>query len=103
MSFLALCSFKKIKKTFVMSFVFNSVKLCIVSIYEKPWTRAREVCKALEYGKTTKAVDVVKSLCAKTSYAHKCQLDELVSETNFVEWSTDSGKDDYYVNEKRVL
>ena len=32
-----------------MPFTFNAV----VTINEKPWTRAREVCKALEYSKAT--------------------------------------------------
>ena len=68
-----------------MSFVFNSVKFCVVRNYEKLLRRAREVCKALEYGKATKAADVIKCLCAKTSYTHKYQLVELVSEINFVE------------------
>ena len=32
-----------------MPFSFNAVELCVVTINEKPWTRAREVCRALEY------------------------------------------------------
>ena len=83
-----------------MSFVFNSVKFCVVRNYEKLLRRAREVCKALEYGKATKAADDIKRLCAKTSYTHKYQLVELVSEINFVEWPMDSRKADYYVNGK---
>lgn len=62
--------------------------------------RTREVYKVLEYGKAAKATNVLKRVCAKTNYAHKCQLDELVSETNFVEWPMDSRKDDYYVNKE---
>ena len=34
-----------------MPLTFNTVKLCIVTINEKPWTRAREVCRALKYNK----------------------------------------------------
>ena len=37
----------------VMPFTFNAVELCVVTINEKTWERAREVCKALEYGKAT--------------------------------------------------
>ena len=34
-----------------MPFVFNVVELCVVTILEKPWIRARKVCKALGYEK----------------------------------------------------
>ena len=55
----------------VMTLVFNAVELCVVTIDEKPWARAREVRRVLEYGKTTKTDDVVKQLCSKENYAHK--------------------------------
>ena len=35
----------------VMPFTFHAVELCIVTIDEKPWARAREVCRALRYKK----------------------------------------------------
>ena len=41
-----------IKMSSAMPFSFNAVKLCVVIINEKPWTRAREVCKALRYEKS---------------------------------------------------
>ena len=44
----------KIKMLSVMSFVFNAVELCIVTIDGKPWTRASEVCKALRYEKAAR-------------------------------------------------
>ena len=31
-------------------------------------------CEALEYGKTTKAADVVRHLCSRENYAQKYQL-----------------------------
>ena len=34
-----------------MSFAFNAVELCVVNIDEKPWARAKEVCRALKYNK----------------------------------------------------
>ena len=37
---------------------FNAVELCVVTINEKPWTSAKEVCRALEYGKATKTAHV---------------------------------------------
>ena len=43
----------------VMQFTFNAVELkkCVATINEKPWACATEVCRALEYGKATKAGD----------------------------------------------
>ena len=55
----------QIKMSSVMPFTFNAVELCVVIIDEKPWTRARKVCKALEYGKATKTADVVRHLCSR--------------------------------------
>ena len=54
-----------------MPFSFNAIELWVVIINEKPWTRAKEACRALEYGKATKAADVVRHLCSKEYYAHK--------------------------------
>ena len=54
-----------------MPFTFNAVELCVLTINEKHWTRAREVYRALEYGKTTKATDIVKHLCSRENYTHK--------------------------------
>ena len=65
-----------------MQFSFNVVKLCVVTIDEKAWTSAREVYRALEYLKATKAANIVKQLCSKENYAHKWQLTEFVSETS---------------------
>ena len=45
----------------VMPFVFNAVELCIVTINEKPWTRAKDTCRGLEY-KKGRARDVLKSM-----------------------------------------
>ena len=70
----------------VMPFTLNAGELCVVTINDKPWTRAREVFRALEYSKTTKAADIVKNLCSRENYAQKYQVTELVSETNFMDW-----------------
>ena len=64
-----------------MPFTFNVVELCVVTISERSWTRAREVCRALEYGKATKSADIIKHLCRKENYAQKCQLIGFVPET----------------------
>ena len=63
-----------LKMSSVMPFSFNAVELCFVIINEKPWTHAKETCRALEYGKATKAADAVRRLCSKENYAHKWQL-----------------------------
>ena len=76
--------------------------LCVVTIDEKPWTRAREVCRALIYDKVTKANDVVRNLCSKANYAHKWQLTGLVSETKPMDWLIDSQKYDIYTNEEGI-
>ena len=83
----------------LMPFSFNAVELHVATINEKPWARAREVCKALEYGKATKAIKTVKHLCSRESYAYKYQLNEFVSETD-MDWPKDSRKDDCYLNEE---
>ena len=44
-----------------MPFTFNAVELCVVTSNENSWTRAREVCRALEYGKATKTAHVIKA------------------------------------------
>ena len=73
------------------------MELYVVTIIGKPWTRASEVCKVFEYGKATKAADIVRHLCSRENYSHKWQLTELVSEMNFKDWPKDSRKDDYYI------
>ena len=83
-----------------MPFSFNAVKLYAITINKKPSTRVREVRRALEYGKATKAADIVKHLCSRENYVHKYQLNEFVFETKLIDWPNDSSKDDYYVNEK---
>ena len=74
----------------VAPFTFDAVKLCVVSLNDKPWNCAREVCRVLEYGKTTKTADIVKHLCSQENHAHKCQLTGFVSATNLVNWPNDS-------------
>ena len=54
-----------------MPFVFNTVELYVATINEKLWTRAREVCRALGYGKATKATHVIKGHVSPKNYAHK--------------------------------
>ena len=66
-----------------MPFAFNAVILCIVTINEKPWTRAKEVCKALQFNKKT--ADIIKAFCSKENFAQKYQLSEFTAAGNFVD------------------
>ena len=81
-----------------MPFSFNAVELCVVIINEKPWTRAKEVCRALEYNKKT--ADIVKAFCSRESYTYKWQLNKFSTAGNFMDWPKDSRKGDYYTNEE---
>ena len=60
----------------VMPLTFNAVDLCVEFINEKPWARVKELCRALEYGKTTKAAGVARCLCSKANYAHNWQIEQ---------------------------
>ena len=64
--------------------------------WKKLWTRAREVCRALEYGKATKAAHVIKAHVSPENYAHKWQLIKVTAASTSVNWAKDSRKDDYY-------
>ena len=79
-------------------FYFNAVELCVVTINEKPWTRAREVCRALEYNKKT--ADVVKTFCSKEDYAQKYQMISVTAAGKPVDWPKGSQKYDIYTNEE---
>ena len=74
-----------------MPFAFNAVKLYVATINEKPWTHAREVHRALEYDKATKAADIVKHLSSREISTHKYQFNEFVSDLN-LDWPRDSRK-----------
>ena len=67
-------------------------------INEKPWTRAREVRRALEYNKKT--ADIVKLFCSRENYAQKYQMSGVTVAGKPVDWPKDSQKNDIYMNEK---
>ena len=81
-----------------MPFSFNAVELCVVTINEKPWTRAREVRRALEYNKNT--ADIVKAFCSRENYAQKYQMSGFTAVGKPIDWPKDSQKYDIYINEE---
>ena len=82
----------------LVPFTFKNVELKVVTINGKPWTRAKEVCKALGYLKKT--ANVIKQLCSPENFAHKHELSNFPAVGTLVNWSSDSRKDDYYLNEE---
>ena len=70
----------------------------VVIINEKPWTRAREVCRALEYNKRT--AHVIKDHVSPENYAQKYQMSSVPAAVTPVNWPKDSQKYDIYINEE---
>ena len=71
----------------------TAVELCVVTINEKPWTRAREVCRALGYqkGRARNALNENKQ--------HKHEL-EGRSAVSPLEQPKNSQRDEYYINKE---
>ena len=82
-----------------MPFTFNAVELCVVTIIEKPWTRAREVCRALKYKKGM-ARDVLKKHVSIENKQHNYELEGIAAAARPLEWPKKSQPDDYFMNEE---
>ena len=82
-----------------MPFTFNAVELCIVTITEKPWTRAEEVCRALEY-KKGRARDALKKHVSIENKQHKHELEGRAAVAHPLQWPKNSQPDGYYINEE---
>ena len=80
-----------------MPFTFNAVELCVVTINEKPWTRAREVCKALEYQKG-RARNVLKKHVSIENKEHKHGLEGCITVAHPLRWPKNSQPDEYYIS-----
>ena len=80
---------------------FNNVEIHSVTVHEKPWTRAKDICRALHYRENTKTADVVERLCTPGNFANKREVDSC-ADSLVVDWPEDSNKDDYYLNEEGV-
>ena len=59
----------------LVSFTFNNTKLFTITINDKPWTRAKEVCRSLNY--TKKTPDVIVDPVSLENRAYKYQLTDL--------------------------
>ena len=83
-----------------MPFAFNALELYVVTINEKPWMRAREVCKALTYEEKT--ANIVKNHCSKENYTQKYQMNSVPAADTPVDWPKVPQKFDIYINEEGV-
>ena len=85
----------------VMSFAFNAVELYVVTVNDKPWTRAKEVWRALKYdAKTSKTANIIRAHCSRENYAQKYQMTCVNRSCTPVNWPKDSQKYDLYINEE---
>ena len=83
-----------------MQFTFNAVELYVVTVNEKPWTCAMEVCSVLEYNK--KITDIVKVFCSKEKCAQKYQMSSVTAAGKPVDCPKESQKYDIYINEEGI-
>ena len=91
---------QQIKMSSVMPFFFNAVELYVVIINEKPWTRAWEVCRALEYdAKTSKTANII-AHCSLENITQKYQMSSVHAACTPINWPKDSQKYDIYINEE---
>ena len=72
--------------------------MCVVTINEKRWTHAKDVCKALRYEKAARRV--VRDYYTRENIQHKHQLAVVPTVGTTVNWPRDPRKDDNYINEE---
>ena len=70
----------------LVPFTFKNVELKVVTVNGKPWTSAKEVCKALEYNKK----HVIRAHCSRENYAYKYDLSKVPTAGTPVNWPKDS-------------
>ena len=85
----------QMKMSSAMSFTFSAVELCVVTINEKSWAHAREMCKVLGYRKKT--ANIVKNHCIKENYTQRYQMNGVPTVVTPVDWPKDSQKYDIYI------
>ena len=85
----------------LVPFTFKNVELKVVTINGKPQTRAKEVCKVLEYdGKTSKTANIIRAHCSRENYAQKYQMTGVHGSCTPVNWPKASQKYDIYISEE---
>ena len=83
----------------LVSFTFNNTKLNTVTIRGKHWTRAVEVCKALEYQR--KGKDVIREHVSIENKQHRYELQGgSESEPPPFDWPRNSQTEEYYISEE---
>ena len=76
-----------------MLFGFNAVELCVVTINEKPWTRAKEVCPTLEYyTKTSKTASIIRANRSPENIIQKYQMSSVHAACTQINWPNNSQK-----------
>ena len=84
----------------VMPFAFNAVELYVVTVNGKHWTRAKEVCKTLEYQRRTK--DILRRHVSIENKRHRFELQGGSVTEPPLEWPKNSQPDEYYLNEEEM-
>ena len=82
----------------LVPFTSKNVELKVVTVNGKPWTCAKEVCKALEYSQRIN--HVIKDHCTRENYAQKYHLTRGSAANPVLNWPSDSRKNGYYLNEE---
>ena len=84
-----------------MPLSFNAMAFCVVTINEKPWTCAREMCRALEYDvKTSKTANIIKAYWSPENITQKYQMSSVHASCTPINWPKDSQKYDICTNEE---
>ena len=93
----------QIKTSSVMPFTFKTVELCAVTINEKPYIRAREVCSPLEYDtKTSKTANIIRVHYSLENITQKYQMNSVNTACTLINWPKDSQKYDIYTSEEGI-
>ena len=88
----------------VIPLTFNSVELCLATINEKAWTRAKEAFRTLEYNKkTSKTVIIIKAHDSPENYSHMWQLIKVSAASTSMNWLNDSQKYGINISEEGVI
>ena len=85
----------------LVSFTFNSIKLFTVTIRGKHWSRAKEICKALEYKR--KGKDVIREHVSIENKQHRYELQRGTESEPPFDWPRNSQTEEYYISEEGLF